>query len=72
MDPISHQIELSWTAPNSRSDEITQYRVEAQKSDLQWLEVCDGFEVVQSTKCIIEMSLLLDEATYNKVFDELV
>lgn len=65
---------MTWSEPDSNSDEITEYRIEAQLPSLEWSEICDGTDttVVQNKGCIIPMFTFWEATTYNKDYNDLV
>lgn len=74
IEAVTGGLRVSWVKPDSNSDEITAYRVEALLPSGLWSEICDGSRavVVTSQGCIIPMSTFWDGATYKKNYGDLV
>ena len=65
---------VEWTAPFDNSDEIIAYLIEAQEQDGDWTEICDGTDptVVATQRCIQDMNVFVDPATFNLAFEDTV
>jgi hypothetical protein len=49
IEAVTGGLRVSWVKPDSNSDEITAYKVEALLPSGSWSEICDGSSVVVVT-----------------------